>query len=172
MNARRRYTADALRELFTYEPDTGILRWKVDRPRGVKAGDEAGCAFIASCGKKYRRISIRGKYHGAHLVIWCLQTGVWPDHEIDHRDNDGLNNRWANLRAATRKQNSKNRTMPSNNTSGYKGVNFDKKARKWVAQIGSDGKKIYLGRFEDPKEAHAAYCAAADKLHGEFANHG
>ena len=88
---------------------------------------------------------------------------------IDHRDADATNNRWNNLRRATRSQNSANRRRPRHNTSGYKGVYLCRKSGKWCAHIGWNGRTIHLGRFTTPQEAHDAYLKAARKLFGEFA---
>jgi hypothetical protein len=96
-------------------------------------------------------------------------TGRWAKPTIDHRDGDCTNNRWNNLRRATRSQNNANRSRPRHNTSGYKGASRCRRSGKWLAHIGINGKIIFLGRFETPQEAHAAYLKAARKLFGEFA---
>jgi hypothetical protein len=90
---------------------------------------------------------------------------------IDHINNDGMDNRRANLRAATRAQNSRNRKNSlKSGGSIYKGVSWDKKSRKWKARIGCDSKTIYLGHFENEIDAAKAYDWAAKKYHGEFAS--
>lgn len=88
---------------------------------------------------------------------------------VDHRDNDGLNNQDENLRVCTNAQNQHNRGKAWNNTSGFKGVSFDKKRYRYRAQIRNGGDPIFLGHFEDPKDAALAYNEAAKQLHGEFA---
>lgn len=88
--------------------------------------------------------------------------------EVDHRDGDGLNNRRANLREATRSQNQHNRRIRTDISSGFKGVYWNKRGQKWRAFIRINGKEKHLGYFTTPEEAHAAYCAASDKYHGEF----
>ena len=94
-------------------------------------------------------------------------TGEWGRPAIDHRDGNSTNNRWSNLRRATPSQNNANRRRPRHNTSGYKGVYF--RWGFWRACIKRNGRRIYLGVFATPEEAHAAYVAAARKLFGEFA---
>jgi hypothetical protein len=74
-----------------------------------------------------------------------------------------------NLRPATKSQNAANRGKTCNNTSGFKGVWWRRRYRKWQATIGVNGKRFYLGMFDTPEAAHAAYAAAAQRLHGEFA---
>ena len=95
--------------------------------------------------------------------------GEWGRPTIDHRDGDGTNNRWNNLRRASQSQNNANRRRPRSNTSGFKGVSRCRRTGKWIAVIGKRGRMIYLGKFSTPQAAHAAYVAAARKLYGEFA---
>lgn len=89
--------------------------------------------------------------------------------EIDHVNQNKLDNCKNNLRLATRKQNTFNVGKKSNNTSGYKGVSFQKNANKWAAYIEVDGRKVHLGLFYNPIEAAYAYDDAAKKHFGEFA---
>ena len=88
--------------------------------------------------------------------------------EVDHIDCDGLNNRRSNLRAATRAQNMHNMRTPKRNTSGFKGVGFDRLSGQWRAYIKINGKQHHLGCFTTPEDAHEAYVTASDRLHGEF----
>lgn len=91
---------------------------------------------------------------------------------VDHINGDGLDNRRSNLRICSKSENLRNRGKPASNTSGYKGVAWSKAAGKWQAYITVEGKRKHLGLFETPEAGHAAYCEAATKLHGEFANFG
>jgi hypothetical protein len=90
-------------------------------------------------------------------------------HNVDHIDGDGLNNRRSNLRFATTAQNSANRGKQKNNTSGFKGVRWHKRDKRWRAVIGINGKTKQIGSFKTPEAAYDAYCAAARELHGVFA---
>lgn len=92
-----------------------------------------------------------------------------PETLIDHADRDGLNNRRCNIRVATRAENMRNRIMCCNNKSGYKGVNWSKAHKKWIARIGVDNKRRFLGHFESAESAAHAYDRAARELHGKFA---
>lgn len=88
---------------------------------------------------------------------------------VDHRNLNGLDNRRSNLRICTRQQNQWNKTMLSTNRSGFKGVYFHRISGRWSARIQMDGRSAYLGLFDTPEDAAAAYNEAACRLHGEFA---
>lgn len=88
--------------------------------------------------------------------------------EVDHINGEGLDNRRCNLRAATRAQNARNSHVSNANTSGYKGVSWDKRDRKWQAFIAVNGLRHFLGRFACPTAASLAYARASRELHKEF----
>lgn len=100
-----------------------------------------------------------------HRVILGVSEGV----TVDHANCDGLDNRRANLRVATLAQNGQNARRPKHNKSGFKGAYWNKFARKWQSDIQANGRRHYLGLFDTPEAAHAAYVEAAKHLHGEFA---
>ena len=95
--------------------------------------------------------------------------GAKEGQEVDHINSDKLDNRRENLRLCTRIENAHNKSIQSNNTSGYKGVYWSKAARKWQAYVTIDRKAKYLGLFEDKKDAARAYNQAALNNYGEFA---
>lgn len=170
-------TPEELRQLLRYEPETGKLYWK-ERPLSMFSSSRIGNAWNAKhVGKEalivdnngYRKGRIFGVEFMAHRVAWAVVTGQWPSGHIDHADGDRSNNRISNLRDSTRSQNLSNRGAQNNNSSGYKGVHWCKQKCKWVAKIMVSGKAIYLGVYACPNLAHAAYCEAAKKHHGEFA---
>lgn len=96
-------------------------------------------------------------------------TGEWPVNDIDHANGGRSDNRWLNLRGATRGQNLANKKMDARNTSGFKGVSWSQKSQKWQAHIKVQRKSMFLGFFDTKEAAHAAYCVAADHHFGEFA---
>lgn len=106
-----------------------------------------------------------------HRVILERQLGrtLLNAEIVDHIDGDSLNNRRANLRIATYAQNNCNRKINKNNASGFKGVSWHRNTGKWRAVIKIGGNQISLGLYSTPEDAHAAYCKAAVKYHGEFA---
>jgi len=108
----------------------------------------------------------------AHRVAWALVNNEWPAGEIDHINGNPSDNRLDNLRIANRLQNMKNIKKPKTNKSGYKGVSWHKQGKFWQAHIRADGKNYYLGHYPTVEEAHEAYKAASNKLHGVFSNHG
>jgi hypothetical protein len=94
--------------------------------------------------------------------------GRWPDGEVDHRDGDGLNNRWGNLRESTKSQNQANAKTRSDSRTGIKGVQW-RDGIGWVARIQHEKQRRHLGVFKTKEAAAAAYGRAASELFGEFA---
>jgi len=113
------------------------------------------------------RVGLKRKQLQMHRFILGLDFG--DKRQGDHINMDGLDNRRANLRIATVAENLHNRGKQKNNTSGYKGVFWEKKDKKWRARIKVDGERMHLGLFHDPADAARAYDKAAKKHHGEFA---
>lgn len=153
-------------DLLSYDPLSGTVTWKVNRAGGVKAGDVAGWN---NGNRGYRRISIRENRAYAHHVAWLFITGEWPEDEIDHENGNPADNRAENLRPASRTENNRNTRARKHNRVGLKGVRETPQPGVWSARIRLYGREIYLGRYRSPHEAHQAYCAAALKLHGDFA---
>jgi hypothetical protein len=90
--------------------------------------------------------------------------------ETDHINGNGLDNRRSNLRECSTSENQRNKSKRDSNTSGYKGVSFNKFAKKFHAQIRVNGRRIHLGYFRTAEEAAIAYDDAAKIYHGNFAN--
>jgi hypothetical protein len=165
-------TFEEAKRLFDYDPETGVVRWRVKTCRKVVVGAEAGTLKTNHrTGKTYRHIRFRGKDHKAHRIIYLLQTSEWPPDDIDHLNGDGVDNRWENLRAATRLENSRNQRRLRNNTSGQTGVYWHEQNGKWVAQIMVHKRNIYLGYFTSKEEAIAAR-KEAEIEHNFHPNHG
>lgn len=167
MADRSELTQTRLKELLDYDPLTGVFYWKKTRARGAKKGQAAGRISQNKTGQWYCRIRVDQKLYLAHRLAWLYSYGEWPCQEIDHRDNDGLNNALSNLRAASRGQNSANTRLHADNLVGFKGVS--KRGRRYGASIVLNKRRIHLGYFDAPEEAHEAYIRAAELYFGEFA---
>lgn len=164
-------TAERLRQVLTYDPATGIFRWAEKLSIRIQKGAVAGYTDPRP-GKWHGRVYLRidTKLYLAHRLAWLYAHGEWPAAQIDHINGNPNDNRLENLRGATHAENARNSRKPRNaTTSRLKGVSFDKSRGKWMAQIGHDGQHIHLGRHNTEEAAHAAYCAAAEHLHGNFA---
>ena len=159
---------EILDELLDYDPDTGVFKWKKFRGNTAKAGSIVN--NLTSAG--YKMICVNGRQYQAHRIAYKMFYKRDPDGILDHIDGDMTNNRIANLRVASPKQNQGNSKMPRHNTSGLKGVSWSKKSGKWAAQINRGNKKVWLGVYEDKNDAHQAYMKAAVEHFGEFANSG
>jgi hypothetical protein len=159
-------TYERLRELLHYDPETGFFTRKSGRG-GRAQGSVSGCKPNSDFG--YVLIGVDGGLYLAHCLAFIFMTGVCPSEDIDHINGVKDDNRWINLRAATRSQNNANSRLRKDNTSGLKGVYFSQERRRWVAQIGVNGRQTHLGRFATREAAHAAYTAAAHRYFGDFA---
>lgn len=165
---RRLPSYEELHRLFDLDSETGILRWR--RREGVHeswntkyAGEIAG--DMGSCGRF--RVGIDNARFLLHRVIFKMAYNEEP-HEIDHEDTNFTNNRPINLRAADHGNNIANGKRRRKRSGLPKGVGV-KRGTRYYASIRKHGISHHLGYFDDAETAHAAYCAAAVKFHGEFA---
>lgn len=160
-------------KIFRYED--GKLFW-IENPNGrASAADglEAGFLKTSSAGYQSRYVMYKGVHYVVARVIYQMLVGEIPDNlEVDHADNNSLNNKIDNLRLATYQQQCTNQLIRKDNKSGFKGVSWHKQSGKWQAQISVDGKRTTLGRFSTPEAAYAVYCAVAEDLYGAFSNDG
>ena len=141
-------TAQRLRELLHYDPETGLLTRKTTRggqPTGAIAGN------VCTDGRV--QVYIDGRNFKAHRLIWLWVTGQWPVNDVDHKDGIPSNNRWANLRDVPHAVNLQNRQRaPKHSSTGLLGVT--KNRGGFGAQIKINGKRVWLGTFDTPEEAH------------------
>ena len=149
-------TQQRLRELFVYQ-NGNLFRY----------GKIAG-----SVNKRgYCCIYVDGKIYKAHRLVFLYHHG-YLSKQIDHIDGNKLNNNIANLRVANNSVNMMNRGVMRNNTSGCKGVFWDKEFSKWRVAIGVNKKLKSFGRFVDKELADLVAVMAREKYHKEYANHG
>lgn len=151
----------SLKEDLSYDPSSGLF---TRLSAGARAGEIAG-----TLGRNgYIYIRLRGRHYLAHRLAWLFMTGSMPDGSLDHINNIPTDNRFENLRQATKSQNGCNRGPNKNNTSGFKGVHWYKARNKWCADIWIEGAKKHLGYFKNIEDAAEAYRVASIKYHGEF----
>lgn len=152
-------TQEALKTLLNYNPDTGIFTW-LNTCGGRKVGSIAG----AKHPKGYIRIQLKGRTNLAHRLAWVYMTGNWPTKDIDHINGIRDDNRFSNLREATRSENMQNlkQTSTSNRT-GYLGVYTNRE--KFSARITINGVRNHLGTYNTAEEASEAYLKAKGELH-------
>ena len=161
----KRIDLETLKALLHYDPDTGHFTWlRMARPNvSAMVGKRAG--FLTDLG--YRRIKVDGGCYAAHHLAWLYMTGEWPASEMDHANRDRDDNRWSNLRLATRSENMRNTRTYKNNSTGQRGVRPS--GSKWTARIDINKRAVWLGTFPTFEEARDAYLKASAELHGDWA---
>ena len=180
-------SADFLRTIFSYNPDTGELRWKPRTPdtfdsvEGSKYTAESRCRIfnskfagklagsVGACG--YITVQLNGQHLKAHRIIFVMMTGEQPKDEIDHINHCRSDNRWSNLRDVSKRQNSLNQKRHSTNSTGVTGVSYLKNISKYVAYICKDNEQIRIGYYESLDDAAEAR-RLAEIEYGFHPNHG
>jgi excinuclease UvrABC ATPase subunit len=152
-------TQERLKQLATYEPETGLLICAVNRKGSKnKIGDVLG-SFNKS---GYVEVQLDGRKYFVHRLAWLYMTGFMPEGVVDHINRDKKDNRWSNLRVVTQVENGHNQNrLAVRNSTGYVGVH--RWNGKYRAKIVVKQKQIHLGTFNDPVDAYAAYEAAKQK---------
>jgi hypothetical protein len=145
-----------LKAILSYDPEAGTFR-------RLNTGKLTG--HVQKQG--YAVIQIMRKRHKRSRLAWLYMTGEWPAAMVDHRNGDRSDDRWSNLRAAAHGQNQRN--SRGRRPDCLKGAFWHKRDQRWRAQIYLNSRPIHLGYFDSEEEAHAAYCEAAKKYHGDFA---
>lgn len=159
-----KYTFKYINSQLRYEPDSGLLFWKIGRSGRLKNKLTAGCKNSEG----YLHIKINGHLFKSHRIAWLLSTGKWPKNQIDHINRIRYDNRLINLREATNKENARNHIVHYKNTSGFSGVSYANDRKKWRAYITIFYKRKYVGEFLSKNGAiHARKCAE-EKYFNEF----
>ena len=146
MRFRTEITAERLRELLDYDPETGLFTWRVTVNNRAWAGTVADAINHAG----YNYIGIEGQRYLAHRLAWLYVHGNWPSKEIDHINRVRSDNRFCNLREATRALNARNKA----------GLGYRRKGNRFAAAIRVNRKYLYLGTFDTEGQARSAYLAA------------
>jgi len=161
LRARLRYDAGAGKLYFLPIPAT---TWQQRGWNKRFAGREAG-----TISQGYRNIVLEKQRFLAHHIVWFFEHGEFPDGDLDHRNGVRSDNRFGNLRKATKTENAQNRKVMKDTQSGIKGAWFHKGNQKWESTICVHKRRIFLGNFPTAQAAGEAYAAAEKTYFGEFA---
>lgn len=157
-------TQARLKELFNYNPETGIFTRLISTSNSVKPGDVITCTNK----KGYVVFRVDGRLYRAHRLAWLYMTGNMPIDEIDHKNTIKTDNSFLNLREATRLENKRNINITSKNTSGFKGVSFCKNKTYFRAYATVNKKQINLGCYKTAESAYEARLAFVNSNFKEF----
>jgi len=179
---KKELTTTIVRELLDYDQHTGEFTWKARERHWFKsegsfkrwnnrfAGRFAGTISKGMRGYQHLSIGVLGKLHKAHRLAFIYMGEALPD-QVDHLNRDSLDNSWENLSASSARENMKNKSMFSNNTSGVTGVIWHKARDKWMARVNLGGRLKHLGLFTDLEEA-TEVVRAAREAEGYSVGHG
>ncbi|HDV9097234.1 TPA: HNH endonuclease [Enterobacter kobei] len=156
-----------IRDLIDYNAETGVLTAKVNF-----SGRQAGSVIGSQTWQGYYAFSLFGKKCFAHRLAWLLHYGEWPSQPIDHINGIKTDNSIRNLRLCSLSQNQFNKPTQKNNTTGVKGVYWNKRDKRYVASVQFNGKKYSAGHHKDIESAKEEVMKLREKLAGEFTNHG
>jgi hypothetical protein len=151
-------TAERLKQVLHYDPETGVF---------TRISTGKRCSHRTH---GYLRIWVDTASYRANRLAWLYVYDKFPDGIIDHKDRDRANDAIANLREANCSLNGANMRLNKNNKSGFKGVHWVARKRRWQAKVKVNGSTKHLGYFEDAIDAHLAYAEGARKAFGEFAH--
>lgn len=153
-----------LKRQLAYDAKTGLFKWKVRSSSRAKVGCIAGYTRIDG----YVAIRLLGVRFPAQRLAWLFHHGRWPPETIDHINRCPGDNRITNLRLASPTQQQGNKRLDCRNKSGFRGVFFDKRTRKWTATLSTKKGLRRIGAFTEKKLAVEAYEREAKKYFGEF----
>lgn len=149
-------TADRVRFLFSYNPETGVLLWRNPTSLRVAIGDPVGT--MASNGRRY--VAVDSVKHLAHRIAWLYVHGKLPEENLAARNGNYDDLRLSNLMPQSFVDTANKNSLRNTNTSGFRGVIWDKNKGKWRAEITRDYLRVQIGRFDTKEEAHEAYVIA------------
>lgn len=160
-------TQERLKELFDYNPETGLFIRKVRLGGRASVGKVVGSLTE----KGYLKVYIEGKNYFLHRLAFLFMTGCSPKYEIDHINNNRSDNSWKNLREVLPYENALNRLTYKDSRSGMKGVTWNEKYQYWQARITVNGVCKSLGCYKEKQDAITVMLTARLELHGLFAKH-
>ena len=157
---RPKLTQERLKEIVHYDPETGVFT-RISSPYKSRVGREIGTVDT----RGYVVMSLNGKVQLAHRMAWLYVYGHLPPHHLDHVNGDTTDNRIANLREATAKQNIENQKLHKNNRTGFRGVIQSKSSGRFHGHVKHHRQQIFVGSFATAEEASAAVKAKRDELY-------
>lgn len=153
-------TQERLKSVFSYDPTTGLFT----RIMAISKKSKIGDIVTTKNRSNYIVLRLDGELHYCHRLAWLYMTGKYPTNHIDHINGNPSDNRFCNLRDVSQSINHQNLHRPHrDNKTGFIGVTRDKK--RWSASIHINGKRVFLGNFDTPELAHAAYIEAKRANH-------
>lgn len=161
------HSPEVLNKFFEYCPGTGQLKNKIDRGASRK-----GQVVGRPDKKGYLRINFLGSSIPAHRAAWTIFYGSIPRGQIDHKNLNKSDNKIENLRIASNSQNAMNRKIGASNTSGYKGVYWNKWSKRWIAVVRKNGVYVFRKGFSCLEDAAKAAEIARRAAHHQFCNQG
>jgi hypothetical protein len=172
---RRPLTPELLHQLFVIDFARGLMSWRANRTAAARKGsNDAGCVTTTAFNKSYCKVAIDGKRYGRGHLIYFAYHGVWPRPLLDHINGDSLDDRVANLRAATRDENARNVKHRPRRVGGidlpmgvflYQG----RKGNRFGARVRVAKRVLQLGTFPTVEEANQAYWNKRREIFGDFA---
>lgn len=154
-------TQHYVRDIFDYDPSTGVVTRKRSVSRNTKASQRVGTVN----GNGYLAVRVLKKTYSLHRIIWLHSYGYLPSKDIDHINRNRLDNRLLNLREVQRIDNCRNISKPRHNTSGCTGVSWYSRDKKWNVYIKVDKKNKWLGRYDTIFEAAAVRRSAEHHIY-------
>jgi hypothetical protein len=161
-------TRERLLKVLDYDPTTGIFTWKVRPDRRPWTAKNAGKIAGSPHNGGYIHIAIDRKKYLAHILAWLIVYGQRPARFIDHKNLDKKDNRIDNLRLADFGENSVNASVRSDNTSGFRGVFFEKRRQRWIVYATKNGVRRQFGSFKEKHLAAKTHARVAEQIYGEF----
>ena len=158
-------TYEKAHQLFEYLPNGELQRKITTSPKSLK-GTFVGNGDI----RRYKYFSVNGVKYYNHRIVWFMYHGYMPK-QIDHINGNPLDNRIENLRECNQSENNWNQGIKVTNKSGYKGISWYARDKRWVAKLNVFGKSHIVGNFINKEDAVEAMKKARIELHKEFSRH-
>jgi len=154
---------ELLKELVDYNPDTGVFAWKKIR-RGVSCNKKVGTVKPNG----YIVVLINRKLYRLHRLAWLYMTGKWPDNEIDHINGNRADNRFCNIRQATKAENNWNKKVRKDSTTGIKNVLYYPNYQTYYVKITANNVSHSFGPFKTKDEAASVAKEKRIEIHKNF----